>query len=77
MRRYGDEITMSAEVEFSLSQIMNEIDDKELVDELLNRDNIYLCDSVKVRKMIVMLIGLPQWYYSDKNRILEEVEKLF
>lgn len=77
MRRYGSRLTMNAEVEISLDSVFEEIDSDELLVELLGRPDISELDPDKMRKLICKLMGLPEWYYSDKDVLCREILKLF
>lgn len=77
MRRHDNDITPYTEVEVSVSDVMEELSSQELLAELLNRGDIAQLDGVNALKLICRVLGLPEWYYLDKDRIKDEIGKLF
>jgi hypothetical protein len=73
MRRYGRELTMNAEVD----SVLEEIDSDDLLVELLGRPDVSELEPDKMRKLICKLMGLPEWYHSDKDGLCREILKLF
>ena len=63
--------------DFYLDEILYEVDTSDIITYLLAREIEPMDDGVKARKLIVALLGLPSWYYSDKARMAEEIGKLF
>jgi hypothetical protein len=60
-----------------MDDILNEVDTVDITAHLLTRDCEFEPDSAKTRKLIVKLMGLPEWYHSDKDGLCREIEKLF
>lgn len=57
--------------------MLEEINSDELLVELLSRPDISELEPDKLRKLICKLMGLPEWYYSDKDGLCREILKLF
>lgn len=63
--------------EADLDDILNEVDTVDITAHLISRDCEFEPDSAKMRKLICKLLGVPEWYHSDKDGLCREILKLF
>lgn len=63
--------------EVDLDEILEEVDTGEIIRHLLSRDVEPMDDASRTRRFICSLLGLPSWYYTDKDRMVDEILKLF
>jgi hypothetical protein len=67
----------TGDYEVDLDEVLEEVDIEYLATYILGRNETPGIDQSKIRKLIVKLMGLPEWYHSDKEGLCREILKLF